>query len=216
MTSFFYLFSFSNRQDTGKIKKRKEAKIMAKRVIVMNFNANSEAFQAFSEVKRMHMERKIKGEQMAVITHTESGAHQFKIEDFLDFTGNNKASTGGMIGMLVGILGGPLGIMLGWFGGSMIGATRDAKEIQNAQLLFEHVSTQIGVGDTGLLLIADEEDNRPLNQLIMNQLGGEITRFDYDEVEAEIETAKKVEEKTKAQAQEDWKKSHSQSEEEQE
>ena len=83
-------------------------------------------------------------------------------------------------------------------------------------MLFEHVSTQIGVGDTGLLLIADEEDNRPLNQLIMNQLGGEITRFDYDEVEAEIETAKKVEEKTKAQAQEDWKKSHSQSEEEQE
>ncbi len=61
-----------------------------------------------------------------------------------------------------------VGIMLGWFGGSMIGATRDAKEIQNAQMLFEHVGNQIGVGDTGLLLIADEEDNRPLNQLIMN------------------------------------------------
>ena len=70
---------------------------------------------------------------------------------------------------------------------------------------FEHVGNQIGVGDTGLLLIADEEDNRPLNQLIMNELGGDITRFDYDEVEAEIETAKKVEESTKARVQEDWK-----------
>jgi hypothetical protein len=63
------------------------------------------------------------------------------------------------------------------------------------------------------LLIADEEDNRPLNQLIMNQLGGEITRFDYDEVEAEIATAKQVEEKTKAQVQKDWQNSHSQSDE---
>ena len=164
---------------------------MSKRVIVMNFDASAKAYQAFSEVKRMHMERKIKGEQMAVLTHTNEGVHQFKVED------------------------GPLGIMLGWFGGSMIGATRDAKEIQNAQMLFEHVGNQIGVGDTGLLLIADEEDNRPLNQLIMNELGGDITRFDYDEVEAEIETAKKVEESTKARVQEDWKNSHNDAEDRQ-
>lgn len=188
---------------------------MSKRVIVMNFDASAKAYQAFSEVKRMHMERKIKGEQMAVLTHTNEGVHQFKVEDFLDFTGNNKTSTGGLIGMLVGVLGGPLGIMLGWFGGSMIGATRDAKEIQNAQMLFEHVGNQIGVGDTGLLLIADEEDNRPLNQLIMNELGGDITRFDYDEVEAEIETAKKVEESTKARVQEVWKNSHNDAEDRQ-
>ena len=181
---------------------------MPKRVIVMKFEVNSEAYQAFSEVKKLHVARAIKGEQMAVIKHTESGNHQFTVEDFLDFTGNNKTSKGGMIGMLVGILGGPLGIMLGWFGGSMIGASKDAKEILNAKNLFEHVSTQIGVGKTGLLLLADEEDNRPLNQLIMNELGGEITRFDYAEVEQELESAKQVEEKTKAQVQEDWKNTH--------
>jgi len=112
--------------------------------------------------------------------------------------------------MLVGILGGPLGIMLGWFGGSMIGASRDAKEIQNAQVLFEHVGQQIGVGDTGLLLLADEDDNRPLNQLIMQELGGDISRFDYDEVETEIEKAKEVEEQARVRAQEDWKNSHDQ------
>ena len=38
-----------------------------------------------------------------------------------------------MIGMLVGILGGPLGILFGWFAGSMYGASKDAKEIQEAQ-----------------------------------------------------------------------------------
>ncbi|KPG71641.1 DUF456 domain-containing protein [Enterococcus sp. RIT-PI-f] len=183
---------------------------MPKRVIVMNFDANAKAFQAFSEVKKLHASRGIKGEQMAVLTHTNTGVHQFKIEDFLDFTGSNKTSTGGLIGMLVGILGGPLGIMLGWFGGSMIGASRDAKEIQNAQVLFEHVGQQIGVGDTGLLLLADEDDNRPLNQLIMQELGGDISRFDSEEVETEIEKAKEVEEQARVRAQEDWKNSHDQ------
>lgn len=185
---------------------------MPKRVIVMNFDANAKAFQAFSEVKRLHASRGIKGEQMAVLTHTNTGVHQFKIEDFLDFTGSNKTSTGGLIGMLVGILGGPLGIMLGWFGGSMIGASKDAKEIQNAQLLFEHVGQQISEGSTGLLLLADEEDNRPLNQMIMHELGGEISRFDYEEVEAEVEKAREVEEQARVRAQEEWKNSHSQDE----
>ena len=36
---------------------------------------------------------------------------------------------------------------------------------------------KIDEGQTGLLLIA-EEDNRPLNQLVMFDLGGEITRLD--------------------------------------
>ncbi|BDP84174.1 hypothetical protein EfmAA610_13840 [Enterococcus faecium] len=33
-------------------------------------------------------------EQMAVRSHDPNGTHQFKIEDFIDFTGNNKSSHG--------------------------------------------------------------------------------------------------------------------------
>ena len=60
----------------------------------------------------MQAERQLKGEQMAVVTHVNDGQHQFKINDFIDFTGNNHTSKDSMIGMLVGILGGPLGILL--------------------------------------------------------------------------------------------------------
>lgn len=81
---------------------------------------------------------------MAVVSHDPNGTHQFKIEDFIDFTGNNKSSTGGLIGMLVGVLGGPLGILLGWFAGGMIGATQDAKEIKDAQTVFDFVGNKIG------------------------------------------------------------------------
>ncbi|BDP53468.1 hypothetical protein EfmJHP35_13920 [Enterococcus faecium] len=71
---------------------------MSKRVIILNFQVESQAYQAFSEIKKLHAVRSIKGEQMAVVSHDPNGTHQFKIEDFIDFTGNNKSSTGGLIG----------------------------------------------------------------------------------------------------------------------
>ncbi|BDP49860.1 hypothetical protein EfmJHP10_12960 [Enterococcus faecium] len=178
---------------------------MSKRVIILNFQVESQAYQAFSEIKKLHAVRSIKGEQMAVVSHDPNGTHQFKIEDFIDFTGNNKSSTGGLIGMLVGVLGGPLGILLGWFAGGMIGATQDAKEIKDAQTVFDFVGNKIGEGATGLILIADEEDNRPLNQLVMMELGGEITRLDYEDVEKDVHDAKEAENHAKEAAQKTWK-----------
>lgn len=183
---------------------------MNKRVIILNFPVESQAYQAFSEIKKLHATRSIKGEQMAVVRHEPNGAHQFKIEDFLDFTGNNKSSTGGLIGMLVGILGGPLGILLGWFAGGMIGATQDAKEIKDAQTVFDFVGSKIGEGTTGLILIAEEEDNRPLNQLVTMELGGEITRLDYDDVEKDVHDAREIEDKTKETAKKNWQDKHPQ------
>ncbi|MBL1230939.1 DUF1269 domain-containing protein [Enterococcus sp. BWB1-3] len=177
---------------------------MSRRVIIMNFKVESQAYQAFSELKRLYAERQIKGEQMAVVTHVNTGVHQFKINDFLDFTGNDRTAKSSFIGMVIGILGGPLGILLGWFAGSMIGATQDAKELRNAQSVFEHMSNKITEGHTGLVLIADEDDNRPLNQLVMNELGGEITRLVYEDVEQELDKAKTVEKKVKDAANNAW------------
>ncbi|MEO2518902.1 DUF1269 domain-containing protein, partial [Enterococcus avium] len=94
------------------------------------------------------------------------------------------------------ILGGPVGILLGWFTGGMIGATQDAKEVRDATGVFEFLVDKIGEGDTALLLIAEEEDNRPLNQLIMMELGGEITRLDYEEVENEVKKAQEMAKKS--------------------
>lgn len=176
---------------------------MEKRVIIMNFDVESKAYEAFSKAKKLHMSKAFKGEQMAVVHHSDDGEHKFEIEDFLDFTGSNKSSKGGLIGMLVGILGGPVGVLLGWFTGGMIGATQDAKEVREATGVFEFLINKIGEGDTALLLIAEEEDNRPLNQLIMMELGGEITRLDYEDVEAEVKNTQEMAKNSAEQSKDD-------------
>ncbi|MFV0558350.1 MAG: DUF1269 domain-containing protein [Enterococcus sp.] len=179
---------------------------MTKKVIVMNFELESQAYQAFSEIKNLAFSKALKGEQMAVVTHSDDGEHNFKIDDFLDFTGSNKTSKGGLIGMLVGIVGGPLGVMLGWFGGSFIGASKDAKEIRDARDVFEFLIQQIGEGKTGLILIAEEEDNRPINNLITHVLGGGVERFDLEDVEHSVNKAKDVEKDVQEHAKKGWKK----------
>ena len=93
----------------------------------------------------------------------------------------------------------------------MIGATQDAKEIKDAQTVFDFVSNKIGEGATGLILIAEEEDNRPLNQLVMMELGGEITRLDYEEVEKDVHDAAELEKHAKETAQKNWKEKHQKS-----
>ena len=60
---------------------------MSKRVIILNFQVESQAYQAFSEIKKLHAVRSIKGEQMAVVSHDPNGTHQFfpKMPDMLGF-----------------------------------------------------------------------------------------------------------------------------------
>lgn len=177
---------------------------MTKRIIVANFEYNSQAYEAFSKVKKAHLAKQIKGEQMAVVTHSEGGDHQYLIEDFLDFTGANKTSKAGTIGMLVGILAGPMGILLGWFGGSMFGASKDAQEVKKANTIFELLGKEISEGKTGLILITTEDDNRPLNQLIMYELGGNLYRFDYEEVEEELDKMQEAQEQASEETHGDW------------
>lgn len=181
---------------------------MEKRVIVVTVEENAVAYQAFSETKKLYATKQLKVEQMAVVKHSEDGAHQFSIEDFFDPTGSNATTTGGIIGMIVGVLVSPLAILLGWFGGTLIGASKDAKELSTAKNIFEHLVSQIDEGDTGLIIIAEEDDNRPLNELIMQELGGSIHRFTFDEVEAEIRHAKEVEHETSESTKRIWKERH--------
>lgn len=166
-----------------------------KRVILIHFEEEAKNYQAFSQIKKLVIPGALKGEQMAVVRHSDDGKHQFSVEDFIDFTGQNKSAKGSMIGILVGILGGLPGMLLGWLTGSIIGSVQDVKEVTNAKNIFQQVLDEIPDGQTGLVLIAEEEDNRPLNQLIMMELHGQITRLDFASVEADL---KKAQEEKKA------------------
>ncbi len=175
---------------------------MSEKVIIMCFENESKAFQAFSEVKILHRTGKIKGEQMAVLKHEPN--HKLEPVDFIDFTGADKSAKGSLIGMLVGILAGPLGILLGWFTGSLIGTYGDTKEVKDALSIFEETINIIPEGATGAILIAEEEKIGHLNDLIIDKLGGNLRRIDKGLVETELKEAMEAEKEAKKAAKDRW------------
>ena len=175
---------------------------MSRKVIIMKFNQESKAYQAFSEIKKLQSQGEIKGEQMAVLKHLPN--HQLTPKDFIDFTGEDNNIKGSLIGGLIGILAGTLGVLLGWFTGSLIGSTKDVKEVQTALSIFEETLKNIPENETGLILIADEEVSGPIDDLVYGELKGEVVRVDRDTVESEILSAKETEKDVEEHAKKSW------------
>ncbi|WP_239257092.1 DUF1269 domain-containing protein [Listeria ilorinensis] len=173
-----------------------------KTVLIMNFETESVAYQAFSDLKKLHAERKIIGYQMAVVTHQANG--KLKADDFLDFTGADKNIKDSLIGMLIGILGGPLGVLLGWVVGSVVGSMKDAGEVKNAMTVFEKTLETIPEGQTGVILIATEQEREAVNDLVFDKLSGRIARMDEELVANEIKQAQEAESEAQASAKKKW------------
>ena len=84
-------------------------------VLVVSFGEEPEndtnAYQALTDLKQLDSQGQIKIAGAAVVTRDPDGHVDVKSEVGNDpYTGT---ATGGMIGLLVGIIGGPLGVLLG-------------------------------------------------------------------------------------------------------
>ena len=175
---------------------------MSKQVMIMSFDSESKAFQAFTEIKILHSKGIIKGEQMTVLKHTPN--HLLEPIDFIDFTGKDQSVKGSLIGMVIGILAGPLGVLLGWFTGSVIGSFRDVKEIKGALSIFEETINLIPENTIGAILIATEEKEGHVNDLIIDKLDGKIVRIDQETVEEDISMAVEAGKEAKKGANDKW------------
>ncbi|EAA0296110.1 DUF1269 domain-containing protein [Listeria monocytogenes] len=162
-----------------------------KTVLIMNFDEESISYQAFSEMKRLHQERKIIGYQMAVVKH-EPG-NKLVAQDFLDFTGADKNMKDSLIGMLIG-----------WMVGAIVGSMRDAGEVKDALTVFERTLKTIPEGSTGVILIATEQELANVNDVAMDELHGRVQRMDEAIVAQEIKSAQETEGKAKDSAKKHW------------
>ena len=91
-------------------------------VVVSIFHIESEAFQAFSELKQFVQTENTKLAQASIVK-AENGVVNVKDSfDLMNSLGDDYFE-GGLIGSLIGILGGPLGVLFGFATGGAIGAS---------------------------------------------------------------------------------------------
>ncbi len=97
-------------------------------------------------------------------------------------------ATGGLIGLLIGILGGPFGVLLGGATGLLIGSLFDLADDDDTESALGELSRSAQVGRTTLLAQVTEQSPEVVDTA-MGNLGGHVLRREMDDVEAEIAAA---------------------------
>ena len=114
------------------------------------------------------------------------GDEDGKIEqkDQFGHNGTTVTTSGGLLGLLVGVLGGPLGLLLGGATGLLVGSLSGDDTAQTESVLSD-ISKSIRVGPPGLLADVHEQDNAAIDA-VMAYLGGTVVRRSSADVELEI------------------------------
>lgn len=170
-------------------------------VLVVTFGEEPEndknAYQALTNLKQLDSQGQIKIAGAAVVTRDPDGHVDAKSEVGNDpYTGT---ATGGVIGLLVGIIGGPLGVLLGGATGVMVGSLFDIDDAETTDSILGEISKQVRPSRTAVLAQLTEQGPEVIDTA-MTRLGGQVLRRPVVDVEEEIAAAQEAQRKAKREA----------------
>ncbi|QIO05584.1 DUF1269 domain-containing protein [Acinetobacter shaoyimingii] len=156
---------------------------MAHHILLVTWRESSKAYESFIQLKN---QQNININQVIVVKRADDGSIQIQ-----DNQGNDVDSNtlfGGLFGSLIGILGGPLGVLLGFSTGALVGSLNDADEFDENSAVLSKISQLLPLGETALFVDLEEEDESIADEYLATT-HATVYRWDYDEVEAEIEAS---------------------------
>jgi uncharacterized membrane protein len=166
-------------------------------VISVSFDADGNAYAALTALKELDSQERVGVEAAAVVVRGDDGAIAVKDSvGSMDYAGT---ASGGLLGLLVGIIGGPLGVLLGGTYGLMVGSLFDLGKAEETESLLSQISTSVRPGQTTLLAQVAEQSPEVVDTA-MAALGGTVLRRPVAGVEAEIAAAETAQREAKREA----------------
>lgn len=167
-------------------------------IIVVTFEVESEAYQAFSELKANTYNDSYVISQAALAKN--SGGRVEPI-DWFNVGGvvNDDTILGGVLGALIGVVGGPVGMLLMGSYGALVGGAVDLLDADQGNSMMEHVMGCVPEGKTVLIAMVQEEEPSAFNANFV-KYRPEVTRFEAAEIAVEVEEAQIMEEELAIQA----------------
>jgi uncharacterized membrane protein len=120
-------------------------------VVLVNFEEESQAYEAASALKQADADGRIGLDAVSVVQRMEDGTLRVKEGDADDFpvatwtAGAVGAATGGVVGLTLGTLGGPLGVLLGGSYGALLGSLGDLDRAEQDSPAGDDESARWGV-----------------------------------------------------------------------
>lgn len=168
-------------------------------VTMITFDVESEAFQAFSELKNDSVNSAYTILQMAVLENQDG---KIVAKDGFD-SGSDSTNMlwGTLIGGLIGILAGPLGVLLGGSLGLLAGSIVDASNVEDDSSMIDYASDQLAKGKAAIVALVQEEDTKAFD-LRLHDYQCSIKRWDAAEISEEVEHAEEVQRQLAKEAKE--------------
>ena len=170
-------------------------------VLVVTFGDDPEhdtnAYQALTALKQLDSQDQIKIAGAAVVTRDPDDRVDVKSELANDpYVGT---ASGGIIGLLIGIIGGPLGVLIGGTYGMLVGSLFDIDDVETTESVLSEISKQVQPTRTALLAQVTEQSPDVIDAA-MARLGGQVMRRPVFEVEQEIAAAQDAQRKAEREA----------------
>jgi uncharacterized membrane protein len=166
-------------------------------VIAVAFEDDSNAYNALTLLKELDTQQRVGVREAAVVVRRDDG--QVVEKDQISSAFLEGTASGGLIGLLLGIIGGPFGMLIGGTGGLMLGSLLDLDDIEDTESALGAISKSVQPGRTAVLAVVTEQSPEVVDTA-MSGLGGTVFRRPLDEVEAEISAAAEAERKAKREA----------------
>jgi uncharacterized membrane protein len=166
-------------------------------VIAVSFEDDRNAYKALTSLKELDSQQRVGVREAVVVERGEDG--QIAEKDRVESTSLPATASGGLIGLLLGVIGGPLGVLVGGTYGLFVGSLFDLSDISEADSALAQISGSARLGHTGLLAVVDEHSPEVV-EAAMSDLDGTVVRRSVADVEAEIAAAESAQRKAKQEA----------------
>lgn len=157
---------------------------MEQNILVLGFDEDSKAYQAFSVLKNSAAQGRLGLDDAVVVERDVAGALHIR-EQVSAAAGLPDTALGGLLGAVIGLLGGPLGVLLGGTAGLLFGSASDYDRVEYEQSLMAQMAEMIPAGTTGVIALVTESAEEVVNS-DMRQFDAVILRSPVSDAQAEI------------------------------
>jgi uncharacterized membrane protein len=171
--------------------------LVGQSVIAVSFEDDGNAYKAMTLLEELASQHRIDVQEAVVVARHEDG--QVVAKDRVESSSLPATATGGVLGLLIGIIGGPLGVLVGGTYGLVVGSLFDIYDADVSDSALATISGSVKVGHTALLAVIDE----PTTEIVdaaMSDAGGTVARRPLADIEAEIAAAEDAERTAKREA----------------
>jgi uncharacterized membrane protein len=184
-------------------------------IIAVSFHDSSRAYEAVTKLKELDQQGQIAVYEARVVERAANGQliDKDSVRGSGDETGIATAS-GGLIGLLIGVLAGPVGMLLGGSMGLMTGAIIDFDTEDRDDSVLSSFVRHVRPGETAVLAHLNEQSDEVVDNA-MRDMGGGVLRRPAAEVESELAAAEEARAEAEHEAREKLRKErHEQKKEE--